>query len=551
MYYWLFNQHFVLLPQIKNRMKSKLNLLALTTLFFMLVAPVYAQKSSKTEKSTTTSKKSDKKCNDAVDSKKFLKDWFITIHGGGTSPFTDIRSYDWARQTKKPSELQWGAGVGMTKMINNAFGFNVDYTLGKISGRTLERGGFAEGRSYWKQLFPERTAEDGPVYFKTSIFHQVTLNLYVDWLSLGTNINKYIRSEVSGKPMKVRRVALYSKVGVGLIRLSSQIYNSKDDKPITNNQYLRGFTNKFTEVVFPMTMGLKFRVNSLFDIGTEGTFVFTNSDKLDAFNFVSRIDPNTGTTINSRSKLTRDAYAYFNINFNFKFGRIGSQKQHVEWVDPLAYVYNKIPDLKDTDNDGVLDILDKEPKTLEGYMVDSHGITLDSDKDGCPDSKDAEPFSSPNYPIKDCKNVIPPPAVAEVADSKKTPPFDPEALIKRIQKVEDNLWKLTSVYFAIDKSTITPTATAELKRIGLLMTTNPDLKVNVKGSCDSRASDEYNQKLSEKRVDAAIQYLNKNYNISADRFIKLPMGKSDQLVKDASTEELHNANRRVDFYPAK
>jgi outer membrane protein OmpA-like peptidoglycan-associated protein len=83
------------------------------------------------------------------------------------------------------------------------------------------------------------------------------------------------------------------------------------------------------------------------------------------------------------------------------------------------------------------------------------------------------------------------------------------------------------------------------------MVTNPDLKVNVAGNTDTRGSAEYNQKLSESRVNAAIKYLTEHYGISPDRFIKLPMGKSDPLVKDANSENQHLVNRRVDFTPAK
>ena len=166
-------------------MKTKLNYLLLSALFF-LVATSYAQKNTKNSSvdvaanpaTATLDKKAARKYYN-VDAKKYLKDWFVTIHVGTTTPFTDIRSYDWVRQTKKPSELQWGAGLGLTKMINSAFGLNVDYTLGRILGRTVERGGFAEDRQYWKQLFPERTDADGPVYFKTSIFHQASLNFYI------------------------------------------------------------------------------------------------------------------------------------------------------------------------------------------------------------------------------------------------------------------------------------------------------------------------------------------------------------------------------------
>ena len=173
-------------------MKTKLNYLLLFALCIAFSTTAVAQKSKKNSSvdvaanpgSGTMDAKTAKKYYN-VDPKKFLKDWSLMIHFGTTTPFTDIRSYDWVRQTKKPSELQWGAGIGLTKMFNSAFGINVDYTLGKLLGRTVERGGFAEERQYWKQLFPERTEDDGPVYFKTNIFHQGSVSFYIDWLGLG------------------------------------------------------------------------------------------------------------------------------------------------------------------------------------------------------------------------------------------------------------------------------------------------------------------------------------------------------------------------------
>ncbi|HRH56560.1 MAG TPA: OmpA family protein [Chitinophagales bacterium] len=545
-------------------MKTKLNYLLLFALCIAFSTTAVAQKSKKNSSvdvaanpgSGTMDAKTAKKYYN-VDPKKFLKDWSLMIHFGTTTPFTDIRSYDWVRQTKKPSELQWGAGIGLTKMFNSAFGINVDYTLGKLLGRTVERGGFAEERQYWKQLFPERTEDDGPVYFKTNIFHQGSVSFYIDWLGLGMGYNKFIKSQITGKPIKSRKFAFYTKIGVGLIRTSSQIYNVKDDKPIANNAYLRGFTNKFTEVVFPIGFGMKFKVTKMFDLGLEGNFTFTNSDKLDALQFQSRVDNNK--TVNSLSKINRDAYAYINVNFCYKFGRIGSQKEHIEWVNPIAFIMANQPkpkevNLKDTDGDGVLDILDNEPTTHAGYAVDAHGVTLDSDKDGCPDTEDKEPFSSSAYPIVDCKNVLPEaPAVSEVTTTtgKKSAPYDDEVINKKIQKVDDNVWKLTSIYYDVNKANITAPASEELKKIGLIMSTNPDLKVNVKGNTDVRGSSEFNQKLSENRVNSAIKYLKDHYGIAEDRFIKLPMGKSDPLVKDATNENQHQSNRRVDFSPAK
>jgi len=546
-----------------NQMKRRINHLLVLAICLLMATATFAQKTKKNSsvdvagRTATMDAKTAKKYY-KVDPKKFLQDWFLTIQAGTTTPFTDIRSYDWVRQTKKPSELQWNAGIGLTKMFNSAFGLSVDYSLGQILGRTVERGGFAEERQYWKQLFPERTAADGPIYFKTNVYHQASMSFYIDWLGLGTSYNKFIKSQITGKPIKNRRVALYTKIGVGLIRVSSQIYNSKDDKPIANSAYLRGYTNKYTETVFPLAVGMKFKLSKLFDLGVEGAFVFTNSDKLDAYNYSGTVKNNV-VQGNSYSKINRDAFATLNVLFTYKFGRIGAQKEHVEWVNPLAFMMANQPqpekvNLKDTDGDGVLDILDKEPTTEAGLAVDAHGVTLDSDKDGCPDSKDPEPFSNPAITIVDCKNVVAPPVEPSqpvVNNTTKTPPYDAEALNKRVQKVEDNIWKLTSVYYDLNKYAITPTAAEELKKVGLVMSTNPGLKVNVSGNTDTRGSAEYNQKLSENRVDAAIKYIIEHFGVTADRFIKLPMGKSDPLVKDANSENQHLVNRRVDFAPAK
>ena len=539
-------------------MKTNFKHLFLTIICIAFATVSFAQKSKKdngvgvagdANSSTMTVKQAKKYYK--VDSKKFLQDWNLIIHGGATVPFTDLRSYDWFRQTKKPSELQWDAGIGLTKMFNSAFGLNIDYTLGKISGRTVEKGGFAEDRQYWKQL-----GFDQPIYFKTSIFHMACLSAYIDWMGIGMGYNSYIKSKITGKPVKARRFAVYTKLGIGFWRGSSQIYNVKDDKPIANNQYTRGFTNKFTEVVFPLAMGMKFKVTKMFDIGVESQFVVMNSDKLDAFNFTG--SNTNGKVVNSLSKINRDAFADVSIQFIYKFGRIGAQKEHVEWVNPLAFIMadqkteKKKDELKDTDGDGVLDILDKEPTTPEGYAVDAHGVTLDSDKDGCPDTKDPEPFSSPAFEIVDCKNVIPKVETPPVTEPGKSgPPYDEEPLVKRVKTVEENLWKLTSIYYDLNKYSITTPANAELKKVGLVMATNPDLKVNVQGHTDTRGSVEYNDKLSQNRVNAAIKYLKDNYGISEDRFIKLPLGKTDPLVKDAASEGQHQVNRRVDFTPAK
>jgi len=518
------------------------NFILILIFLFCATNVAFSEEQKETAKSSITT-------SSRIETNKFLKDWSFTIHGGATSPFTDIRSYDWVRQFKAPSEVQWGAGFGLTKMIGNVFGINLDYTLGKLSGRTVTRGGFAQDRYYWQIL-----GFDQEVYFKTNVFHQATANVYINWSNMFFGINRWIKSNINQNPWKERRVSVFSKLGIGMMRLESNIYNVSDDKPINGSRYLKGFTNKFTEIVFPMALGIKFKCTPVVDFGVEWRFVFTNSDKLDAYKFSSRsdlVDLLTGAPDKvSLSKMNRDAYSYLNANFTFKFGKIGSQKEHSEWVNPLEAYMNVVDEklknqykVKDSDNDGVIDELDWEPDTQEGAIVDTHGRTLDSDKDGYPDYLDPEPFSTPMLPIKDGINIRPdgltPEQIQEVKD----------IINNEIKSKTVGGWSLSLIFFDLDKYNIRTSEIPELYKIANLMKIYPDLKVVAKGHTDVRASDAYNDRLSENRVDAAVDYIVKNFGIAKDRFVIEYFGEHINMFKDAKTEPEHQLNRRVEFYP--
>lgn len=523
------------------KLLQKIFLIALIINANIIFSAEQKETKSKSSSSLTTSSR--------IDTKKFLQDWSLTIHGGMTSPFTDIRSYDWFRQFKSPSEIQWTAGLGLTKMVGNVFGFNLDYSLGRLSGRTITKGGFAEERYYWQIL-----GFDQEVYFKTNVFHQGTVSAYINWSNMFFGLNRWIKSNIKQQPWKERRVSVFSKVGVGFMRLESNIYNVSDDKPINNSKYLKGYTNKFTELVFPASLGLKIKCTRTVDFGIEAKFVFSNSDKLDAFNFQSRTDllEALGNMPNkvSFSKINRDAYASLSAGFTFKFGKIGAQKEHAEWVNPLEAYMNVVDDklkdmyvVKDKDNDGVIDELDWEPETPEGAMVDTHGRTLDSDKDGIPDNKDPEPFSTPMLPIVDGINVRPDGLTPEQIQEVKN------IINNEIKNITVGGWNLSLIFFDLDKYNIRTSEIPELYKIASVMKRYPNLIVEAKGHTDVRASDSYNDKLSENRVEAAVNYIVKNFGISKDRFKLNYYGEHVNMIPNAKNEAQHQLNRRVEFYP--
>lgn len=478
-----------------------------------------------------------------ISTDQLLKDWSVTVHGGVTSPMTDIRSYDWRRVREPKWEYQYGVGASVTKMFGGVFGLQVDYMYGKLQGVTVDRGGFQEDRFFWKKLgFKE------PVHFNTQL-HQPTLNVYMNFSNMFFGLNRYIRANIKEKEVKERRVSVYGKVGIGALFFNAQVYKNSDGTPYDtdksdsdpNGKYLVTYSNKATEVTAPFALGMKFKVTKAFDIGLEGRYNYVHTDKLD------------GHVSNEYIRGRQDKFFYYNVNFTYKFAGKNTQKEHLEWVNPLEAYMNltdaKLENLytvKDADKDGVIDELDEEPETPEGTPVDTHGVTLDSDKDGYPDYKDPEPFSSPEIPIKDGVNVretgkLTPEMIQQVKD-----------IIKTETKAGNNAigWALTMIFYDLDKDNIRPDAIPELYEVATIMKKYPDLKVNVKGYTDIRNTDEYNMDLSDRRVNSAINYLVNTYGIAKSRFIPGHFGEADNLFKNASSEAQHQLNRRVEFSPA-
>ncbi len=79
-----------------------------------------------------------------------------------------------------------------------------------------------------------------------------------------------------------------------------------------------------------------------------------------------------------------------------------------------------------------------------------------------------------------------------------------------------NSFVLRNVYFISSKSDLKPEGKAELDTLKNILTDFPTLKVELAGHTDDVGNDEYNQKLSESRAKAAVDYLIKQ-GIAADR----------------------------------
>ena len=131
----------------------------------------------------------------------------------------------------------------------------------------------------------------------------------------------------------------------------------------------------------------------------------------------------------------------------------------------------------------------------------------------------------------------------------------PIALDKATCKVTvgDDLGKcfnIKMIYFKLDKSDIQREAALDLEKILDVLNNNPTMKLDIRSHTDSRASNKYNQALSNRRAESTIKWLIKN-GINANRLTGKGYGET-QLVNGCingvkCSEEQHQANRRSEF----
>ena len=101
------------------------------------------------------------------------------------------------------------------------------------------------------------------------------------------------------------------------------------------------------------------------------------------------------------------------------------------------------------------------------------------------------------------------------------------------------------ILFGFDQSTLGATAQGSLNKLTDVLKRYPDTNIEVIGHTDDKGTDNYNQRLSERRAVSVANYLRSN-GIASSRVVTKGMGESDPKVandSDANRAE----NRRVEF----
>ena len=164
----------------------------------------------------------------------------------------------------------------------------------------------------------------------------------------------------------------------------------------------------------------------------------------------------------------------------------------------------------DSDNDGVIDSLDRCPNTKPDVEVNAQGCELDSDNDGVVNSLDQCPntMSDTKVDANGCALVV---------DLKIN--FDTDSAVIKAQYQE------------------------RIKEFAKYLNSNPKLKATIEGHTDSRGTASYNQKLSEKRAMSAAKAV-QSYDVSASKLSVIGYGESRPVASN-ETEEGRSENRRI------
>jgi OOP family OmpA-OmpF porin len=106
-------------------------------------------------------------------------------------------------------------------------------------------------------------------------------------------------------------------------------------------------------------------------------------------------------------------------------------------------------------------------------------------------------------------------------------------------------WVLRNVRFDVDKSDIKPEFFPFLDEVVTVLRSNPGLKIVIEGHTDSDGTDEYNQKLSQRRAQAVMDYF-VSKGLEPARLTAIGYGETKPIASN-DTDEGKAENRRIEL----
>lgn len=438
-----------------------------------------------------------------------MNTWSVSIHGGPSMFFGDLREYDFwpvrknATDSRKESGIYQG-GITIHKQLSYLFGTRLDGSMGTLRG--MKR------RQYNR-------------YFKGD-YQDVSLAGTVNLKALLLGAHK----------LKHWKVDAYA--GIGRTFYDANAYD------LTTDVQLRA-TEHRNDWMVPLGLSVNYEIAKRFDVGFDFRLNYVNSDYLDAtyggdYDRTPMYETHSFKIKDQKSSRkgssSIDSYGYASVMLTYKFGKkpLKVQRANENWdYRPQDGYYN----LRYTDPK----ILDKGPKILSLQEMDSVAkanrpeeidarLLLDTDGDGVSDYFDKE-ANSPEGSVVD--------GSGRVIDFDK---FVKTALSSGAACNEI----FANIEFETNKTTLKPETKQMLNHVATMMNKN-GCRLQISGHSDRRSSDRYNMELSRKRVDIVKNHLIKEAGLKDPNKIIVEYYGPFKPIANSDTREGLQKNRRVEL----
>ena len=324
---------------------------------------------------------------------------------------------------------------------------------------------------------------------------------------------------------------LYLNAGVGLIwyecintPVEGSAPGQKTPQGIGKNGSEYG-----TSISIPLGLNLEYNINKYLAVGLGAYYRVTNKDNFEG-------EAYTKGTMN-------DGQFYVNANIRVKFqdeNKVGGHMRNLSMreyrelvtgekglVQDIDSLKKRVKALEDTVSNNILPRIQK----LEDY----NAVTPDDDNDGVANFRDREPNTPKGAFVNYWGESIPQEAIGCCDEVKQV--FSALGIDPSVNYDE-------SVYYGFDKYKVDSKAKKNIEKVVAKLNADAELKVEIRGYCDYPGSNDYNLKLSQKRVEAVKAELIKA-GIDESRITTQPQGK---LPNPPKAEQ---KNRRCDFFFSK
>lgn len=185
-------------------------------------------------------------------------------------------------------------------------------------------------------------------------------------------------------------------------------------------------------------------------------------------------------------------------------GSLESPQEMAAWVEKVFLEKARVAAPLDSDGDGVFDNMDQCPETPNGVAVDSTGCPLDSDRDGVPDYLDQCP-DTPEGDSVDKKGCT----LEKDADRDGVADADDQCPDTPLGAPVNNsgCWIIANIEFDFNSAVIKSEYYKTLNEIADVMQKNPQMTLKAEGHTCNIGAEAYNRGLSDRRAEAAKQYL--------------------------------------------